>query len=98
NPLEEAQAYNSLVEEFRLKQDEVATRVGKSRQAVANSLRLLRLPPPIQEAIALGLITEGHARALLQVPNEQEQILLMQRTVADGLSVRQVEALARRLA
>lgn len=98
NPLEEAQAYSSLVEEFGLKQEEVATRVGKSRQAVANSLRLLKLPQPVQESLALGLITEGHARALLQVPNQQEQILLMQRIVADGLSVRQAEALARRLA
>ncbi|MDQ3930665.1 MAG: ParB/RepB/Spo0J family partition protein, partial [Chloroflexota bacterium] len=66
NPLEEATAYRSLVDDFGMKQDEVADRVGKSRQAVANSLRLLRLPPAIQEALAAGDISEGHARALLQ--------------------------------
>ncbi len=98
NPLEEAVAYKSLVEEFGLKQEEVATRVGKSRQAVANSLRLLRLPPAVQESLALGLISEGHARAILQIPGEEQQLRLLERTVAEGLNVRQVEALARRLA
>src|SRR5207249_1078620 len=62
------------------------------------SLRLLKLPAAIQESLALGLITEGHARAILQVPSEDEQLRLMEHTVADGLSVRQVEELARRLA
>lgn len=98
NPLEEAAAYRSLVEEFGLKQDEVATRVGKSRQAVTNSLRLLRLPQAVQESLSLGLIQEGHARAILQVPTEEGQLRLLERTVAEGLNVRQVEALARRLA
>src|SRR5205085_787369 len=98
NPLEEATAYKSLVEEFGLRQEEVASRVGKSRGAVANSLRLLRLPPVVQESLAQGLIDEGHARALLQVPDETDQVRLMERIVADGLSVRQVEAEARRLA
>ncbi len=98
NPLEEASAYRSLVEEFGLKQEEVAARVGKSRQAVANALRLLRLPAPAQQALAQGLISEGHARALLQVPDEELQLRLLERIVADGLSVRQVEELARRLA
>ncbi|HUP26980.1 MAG TPA: ParB/RepB/Spo0J family partition protein [Chloroflexia bacterium] len=98
NSLEEAAAYQALVEEFGLKQEEVAQRVGKSRQAVANALRLLRLPPVIQEALMLGLISEGHARAILQVPDEQAQTRLMEHVVADGLSVRQTEALARRLA
>jgi ParB family transcriptional regulator, chromosome partitioning protein len=98
NPLEEASAYKSLVEEFGLKHEEIASRVGKSRQAVANSLRLLRLPRPVQEALSLGLIDEGHARAILQVPTEHEQVRLMERAVADGLNVRQVEELARRLA
>ena len=98
NPLEEASAYRSLVEEFGLKQDEVAAKVGKSRGAVANSLRLLKLPAAVQESLALGLISEGHARAILQVPGEAMQLRLLERTVADGLSVRQVEALARRLA
>ncbi len=98
NPLEEAAAYRSLVDDFGMKQDEVADRVGKSRQAVANSLRLLRLPPAIQEALAAGSISEGHARALLQVPDAETQLLLAQRIASEGLSVRQVEALARRLA
>ncbi|HEX8229480.1 MAG TPA: ParB/RepB/Spo0J family partition protein [Chloroflexia bacterium] len=98
NPLEEATAYRALVDDFGMKQDEVADRVGKSRQAVANSLRLLRLPPAILEALAVGTISEGHARALLQVPDADQQLQLAQRIASEGLSVRQVEALARRLA
>jgi len=98
NPLEEAGAYKSLVDEFGLKHEEIAARVGKSRGAVANSVRLLRLPPEVQESLALGLITEGHARAILQVPSEEDQLKLTQHAVADGLSVRQVEELASRLA
>ncbi|HVF98206.1 MAG TPA: ParB/RepB/Spo0J family partition protein, partial [Chloroflexia bacterium] len=98
NPLEEATAYRALVDEFDMKQDEVADRVGKSRQAVANSLRLLRLPPAILDALASGSMSEGHARALLQVPEAEAQLLLAQRIASEGLSVRQVEALARRLA
>lgn len=97
NPLEEATAYRSLVDEFGLKQEDVAARVGKSRGAVANSLRLLRLPPAIQEALSSGAISEGHARALLQVPDLEGQLILAERIVSEGLSVRQVEALARRL-
>ena len=98
NPLEEASAYRALVDEFGLKQEEVAARVGKSRVAVGNSLRLLKLPEPILEALAQGQITEGHARALLQVPGETEQVWLLQKIIADGLNVRQVEAFARKLA
>ncbi len=98
NPLEEASAYRSLIEEFGLKGEEVASRVGKSRVAVTNALRLLRLPAAVQESLILGLITEGHARAILQVPTEDAQIRLLHHIVADGLSVRQTEALARRLA
>lgn len=97
NPLEEATAYRSLVDEFGLKQDDVAARVGKSRGAVANALRLLRLPPAILEALSSGAISEGHARALLQVPDLEGQLIVAERIVSDGLSVRQVEALARRL-
>jgi ParB family chromosome partitioning protein len=98
NPLEEAAAYKSLVDEFGLKQEEIASRVGKSRVAVGNALRLLKLPPAVQESLVLGLISEGHARAILQVPSEDAQLKLLHHTVANGLSVRQVEALARRLA
>jgi ParB family chromosome partitioning protein len=98
NPLEAALAYKSLVDDFGLTQEVVAERVGKSRSAVANSLRLLRLPPQVIESLSLELIEEGHARALLQVPDEQLMLRLLERIVADGLNVRQVEALARRLA
>jgi ParB family chromosome partitioning protein len=98
NPLEEANAYKSLVEEFGLKQEQVASRVGKSRQAVSNSLRLLNLPPIVLEALAAGDISEGHARAILQAPNDDAQVWLAGQVVERGLSVRQVEALARRLA
>lgn len=98
NPLEEAHAYQALVEEFGLRQEEVAERVGKSRITVTNALRLLKLPLAAQESLALGLINAGHARAILQVPDEEGQLRLMELAVADGLSVRQVEELARRMA
>ncbi|HET9493621.1 MAG TPA: ParB/RepB/Spo0J family partition protein [Chloroflexia bacterium] len=98
NPLEEAHAYQALVEEFGLKQEEVAERVGKSRITVTNALRLLKLPLAAQESLALGLINAGHARAILQVPDEEGQLRLMELAVADGLNVRQVEELARRMA
>jgi len=98
NPIEAASAYRSLVEEFGLNQEEVAARVGKSRSAVSNSLRLLTLPPEVQQSLLLGMILEGHARAILQVPDTAGQLRLLEHTVADGLSVRQVEALARRMA
>lgn len=98
NPLEEATAYRALVDDFGMKQDEVADRVGKSRQAVTNSLRLLGLPHDIQAALNAGDITAGHARALLQVHDTEMQLQIAQRIVSEGLNVRQVEALARRLA
>ena len=98
NPIEEATGYRSLVEEFGMRQEDVAARVGKSRSAVTNSLRLLTLPREAQESLLLGLIEAGHARAILQVPDAEGQLRLLERTVADGLSVRQVEALARRMA
>jgi ParB family chromosome partitioning protein len=98
NALEEAGAYRSLVDEFGLTQEEVAGRVGKSRQAVNNSLRLLHLPQIVQAALLAGDITEGHARAILQVPDEALQLRLLDQIVAHDLSVRQTEALARRLA
>ncbi len=97
NPLEEAMAYRSLTGDFGMKQEEVAARVGKSRGAVSNALRLLRLPPTVLDAVAAGTISEGHARALLQVPDLEAQLIIAERIIAEGLSVRQVEALARRL-
>lgn len=98
NPLEEASAYQALVEEFGLTQEVVAGRVGKSRVAVTNALRLLRLPTPAKEAVISGAIKEGHARALLGLPGDEliEQALAV--VIADELTVRQTEELVRRLA
>lgn len=97
NPLEEASAYQALVEEFGLTQDVVAARVGKSRVAVTNALRLLRLPVKAKEAIIAGQIREGHARALLGLPTAEmiEQTLPI--VIERELSVRQTEELVRRL-
>lgn len=98
NPLEEAAAYQSLVEEFELTQEVVAGRVGKSRVAVTNALRLLRLPTSAKEAVIAGAIKEGHARALLGLPGDEliEQALAV--VIAEDLTVRQTEELVRRLA
>jgi ParB family chromosome partitioning protein len=97
NALEEASAYKQLIEEFGLTQDQVAQRVGKSRVSVANTLRLLKLPEPIKARLADGLITEGHARALLTIGDSTVQQHLLSQTVKNGLSVRQTEELVRRL-
>lgn len=96
NPLEEAGAYHALVEEHGLTQEAVAQRVGRSRVAVANTLRLLQLPAEIQQAIADGALTEGHARAILTAQGGRRQLELMDAVLHGGLSVRETEALARR--
>jgi len=96
-PLETAQAYRQLVEEHNLTQEAVATRVGKSRAAVANALRLFQLPDAAREALARGQITEGHARAILSGAQPDARRSLLATIVTDGLSVRQAEELARRL-
>ena len=93
NPLEEAAAYQQLVEDFSLTQDQVATRVGKSRSAVANLLRLFQLPPSVQKLVRDGAISLGHAKVLLSTPDRSYQELLAKRIVAEGLTVRDVEAL-----
>lgn len=90
-PLEEAAAYQQLVEEFGHTQEEVAQRVGKSRSAVANTLRLLHLPPSIQRLLADGQISAGHARALLGTPDRVFQEELARAIVAEHLTVREVE-------
>jgi ParB family chromosome partitioning protein len=95
NPLEEAAAYQQLIEEFDHTQEEVAARVGKSRSAVANTLRLLHLPPSIQRMLQDGQLSAGHARALLGSPDRQFQEDLAQRAVREGLTVRDVEELVR---
>jgi len=96
NPLEEAAAYQQLVEDFQLTQEEVAGRVGRSRSAVANTLRLLHLPPTIQRLVGERRLSAGHARALLGTPDRAFQEGMAQRIVAEGLSVRQTEEAVRR--
>jgi len=91
NPLEEAAAYQQLIEDFGLTHDELASRVGKSRAAVSNTLRLFQLPPGIQRLVAENQLSAGHARALLGTPDRAFQEALAKRAVAEGLSVRAVE-------
>ncbi len=97
NAIEEANAYQLLVDEFHLTQEEVATRVGKSRTAVTNTLRLLKLPTAVQQAVLNAEISMGHARALLSLP-KQLQLSLLKDIARKGLSVRQVEQVAQRAA
>jgi ParB family transcriptional regulator, chromosome partitioning protein len=97
NPLEEALAYRQLMTEFRLTQEQVAERVGKSRVAVANAVRLLRLPDEIKARLANQEITEGHARALLTLGDETRQLVALRAVLSKGLNVRQTEELARRM-
>ena len=98
NPMEEAGGYRVLMEEYGLTQEEVAQQVGKSRPAVANALRLLSLPPSLHPLLEDGQLSAGHARAILSVPSPPLQEKLADKVVAEGLSVRQTEALAQRLA
>src|SRR5205085_1207318 len=95
NALDEAAAYQQLIEDFSLTHDEVATRVGKSRAAVSNALRLFQLPPQVQKMLVDGLLSAGHARALLGAPDRAYQEALARRVVAEGLSVRTVEVAVR---
>ncbi len=94
-PLEEAAAFQQLMDDFGLTQEAVSQRVGKSRSAVANSLRLLQLPASVQAMLVDGQLTAGHARALLGLASRQEQDRLARRAVADELTVRDVERLVR---
>lgn len=97
NPIEEAQAYKRLLTEFNLKQDEVAERVSKSRAAVTNSIRLLKLSDDVQRMVVDEMISTGHARALLAVDNPEEQYTLAQKIFDEKLSVRDVEKLVKNL-
>ncbi len=97
NPLEEAQAYKQLMQEFKLTQEAVAQKVGKSRAAVANALRLFDLPDEILDAVYKNKVTEGHARALLMVHERRDQYRLLHDIIAKGFSVRQTEEMARRM-
>jgi ParB family chromosome partitioning protein len=96
NPLEEAAAYQQLIEDFHLTHDEVASRVGRSRSAISNALRLFQLPPAIQRLVADGQLSAGHARALLATPDRAFQEALAKRAASEGLSVREVEDAVRR--
>jgi ParB family chromosome partitioning protein len=89
--LEEARAYKKLIEEFDLTQEDVADKVGKSRSAVANKVRLLALPVEIQRALSEGKITEGHARSILAIENTEKQRALFEMILKDNLTVRQTE-------
>ncbi|SFD84127.1 chromosome partitioning protein, ParB family [Actinopolyspora alba] len=91
NPLEEASAYQQLLEEFEVTHDELADRIGRSRPVITNMIRLLRLPLPVQRRVAAGVLAAGHARALLSLDNAQDQEEIANRIVAEGLSVRAAE-------
>jgi len=95
NPLEEAAAYQQLLEDFGVTQEELAARLGRSRPTISNTIRLLSLPPGVQRRIAAGVITAGHAKALLSLDNPASQQRLADRVVAEGLSVRATEESAR---
>ena len=95
NPLEEAAAYQQLIEDFGLTHDDVAARVGRSRATVTNTLRLMQLPPAIQKSLQQGKLTMGHARALLGSPDRAYQEVLAKRIVDEDLSVRAVEEAVR---
>ena len=94
-PLEEAAAYQQLIDDFQLSQEAVAKRVGKSRPAIANALRLLQLPSSVQGFLMDGRLTAGHARALLGLPSRQEQDQLADRAIKENLTVREVEKIVR---
>ena len=91
NPLEEAAAYDQLLQDFGCTHDELAGRIGRSRPQISNTMRLLKLPPSVQRRVAAGVLSAGHARAVLGLPDAQSQERLAQRIVAEGLSVRSVE-------
>ena len=97
NPVDEASAYRRLIDELKLSQEEVAVAVGKDRSTIANALRLLRLPDDLKADLAAGLLSVGHARALLGLRDEKTQRQAAREVVARGLSVREVEILIRKL-
>jgi ParB family transcriptional regulator, chromosome partitioning protein len=97
NPIDEALAYRRLADDFQLTQDAIAEAVGKDRATVANVLRLLRLPHEVRAEVASEALSMGHARALLALPTEGEQLRVARETIAKGLSVRETEALVKKL-
>jgi ParB family chromosome partitioning protein len=97
NPIEEAQGFAQLLDQFQLTQEEAAAKVGKSRAAVANALRLLKLPDAVQKHVREGRLSVGHAKAILGLPGEKEQRRVAERVLKAGLNVRQTEALVAKL-
>lgn len=97
NPIEEASAYDTLIKRFELSQEEISSRVGKDRSTIANSLRLLKLPREIKEALIRKVITAGHARAILILEKASEQLQLLMLIRKKSLSVREVEDIAKKL-
>ncbi len=97
SPLETAAAYKELMDQFHLTQEEVSERVGKSRVSVTNTLRLLRLPEPVLQALKEGKISEGHARAILGLSSQQSQISCLETVLEHALTVRETEALVQKL-
>src|SRR3954464_1008008 len=93
NPLEEAAAYQQLLEEFGATHEELARRIGRSRPQISNTIRLLNLPANVQRRVAAGVLSAGHARALLSLDDDEAQDALAHRIVAEGLSVRATEEL-----
>lgn len=96
NPIEEAEAFRGLMENFHLTQEEISRKVGKDRATVANTIRLLKLPPEIRQGLANGVISMGHARAFLGLESPEKQRWVFKKVLASGLSVRQTENLVRR--
>ena len=97
NPIEEAQAYQRLIKDYRLKQDEVAEKVSKSRTAITNSLRLLKLDPRVQEMVIEGKLSSGHARAIIMIEDKDKQFAIAQKIFDEKLNVRDVEKLVKNL-
>ncbi|MEW6608401.1 MAG: ParB/RepB/Spo0J family partition protein [bacterium] len=97
NPIEEADAYQRLIREFNLTQEDLAKEVGKDRTTVTNTLRLLKLPPEIQEHVSTGIISMGHARAILSLEVEAQQLEASEKIIKKGLSVRETEELVKRM-
>ncbi len=97
NPIEIALSYQRLISECNLKQEELGERVGKNRATVTNYLRLLKLPPDIQIAVRDNKISMGHARAIINVENPEQQLYIFKKTLSDDLSVRKVEELVREI-
>ncbi|HUE36784.1 MAG TPA: ParB/RepB/Spo0J family partition protein, partial [Candidatus Acidoferrum sp.] len=97
NPIEEAHGYSQLSEQFQLTQEEISTKVGKSRAVVANALRLLKLPPSVQNLVREGQLSVGHAKVILSLSDDKIQKLAAERIVKESLNVRQTEGLVAKL-